>query len=431
MEGFGAAIFASDRRAMPSESPALTAGEEWRRGWPLVVAAMLGVSIATLHVYSFGSFLAPLEKSFGWTRTEATSGLTLCSMVSAVLNPFGGALVDRFGARRVALIGVLLFTAAFAQLALNDGSMTRWWGSWLLIALLFPFISPTVWSSTVARAFAKARGLALAITLAGASLGAAVLPMVATLLVSSHGWRIAYAVIGAGACAIVLPIALLAFRAPRSPVAKTSDLPAGPLPGLDLRRALRSPQFIKLALVSFLFVTGVMAIVVQFVTILSEKGIESTEAGRIAGVIGLASIVGRLGAGFLLDRMAGARIASFAFLLPIIAIGLVVFGGSDPRVALVAAAILGAAVGSELDVIAYFTTRYLGLRHYGALFGILIGIQTFGTGVSQLLVGKLHDITHGYGAALATAVGLIAISIPLVASLGPYRFAIERHKDDA
>ncbi len=104
-----------------------TARMEWRRYGALPIAAALGYSTSVIHIYGLSPYIEPIQEAFNWSRAQATSGLTVATVINAVFCLFIGMLVDRVGPRRVGLIGVLLTTGAFALLGTATGDKGNWY----------------------------------------------------------------------------------------------------------------------------------------------------------------------------------------------------------------------------------------------------------------------------------------------------------------
>ena len=136
---------------------------EWRAHWPMVVAAMAGLSFATVSIYSMGLFMEPLSREFGWTRAQISVGLSIVALFAVPLSPFAGALIDRWGSRRLGIPGVILSALAFAAFSLATGSLSQWYVLWVCYALVAIAIKTTVWTAAVSSVFQKGRGLALAV----------------------------------------------------------------------------------------------------------------------------------------------------------------------------------------------------------------------------------------------------------------------------
>src|SRR4051794_16699045 len=118
------------------------ASAEWRAYWPLPLAAAFGFSTATLHVYSLGTFMRPLQAAFGWGRADVSSGIFIAGLAGAFLHVLVGMLVDRVGPRKVAIFGVLVATSAFALLGTATGTHANWLALWLIVAAAGCFITP-------------------------------------------------------------------------------------------------------------------------------------------------------------------------------------------------------------------------------------------------------------------------------------------------
>jgi MFS family permease len=395
---------------------------EWRSFWFVPVAAALGYSTSVIHVYSLGPFIEPLQQEFGWSRAQTSSGITVAAFLSALFCIPIGMLVDRIGPRRVAMIGVLIMAAAFGLLGTTTGTKANWVGLWCVVAFGTLWVQPTVWTSAVASRFEAGRGFAFAITLSGASVSAAVFPFLATWLIGSYGWRTAFAAMGGIWAALVFPIIVLFFRSAHDstrmePAAKPRAASAAV--GMTLAQGLRSPTLYKLLMAGGLFAFTAIGAVVHFVPILTNSGASPLSAAGIASLVGIFSIVGRLGTGVLLDRFPGHLIGAAAFLLPILASTLLLLNGANSISHVLAAIALGLTVGSEVDVIAYLAARHFGLKNFGALYGALVMALSLGTAFGPLAAGAVFDRYASYAPFLMLTTVLAAASAAALFTLGP------------
>ena len=148
--------------------------------------------------------------------------------------------------------------------------------------------------------------------------------------------------------------------------------------------------------------------------------LEAATAAVIAGLSGITMVVGRIGGGFLLDRVNGNIVAALSTAFPVMAsLLLLSMPGSVPA-AVAAAAIVGLSLGAELDAVAYLTTRHFGLRSFGVLFGTIGGLQALATGSGPLLVNYVYDVTRSYNPALMLFIPICGLGAVLFLSLGRY-----------
>jgi MFS family permease len=404
-----------------------SAAAEWRSFWYLPIAGALGYATSVLHVYSLGPFIGPLTKEFNWSRAQVSAGLTIAAVISGIFCIAVGRLVDRIGPRRIGLIGVLVMTGAYALIGTATGQTTNWYFLWALVAVGTFGVQATVWTSAVASRFEMSRGLAFAITLCGASVAQAIFPLIVTALIAAQGWRAAFSSMGGLWAAVVFPILFFGFRGARDQGRKASTVSVEPrvLSGVSLSEGLRSLAMYKLLMAAGLFAFTVIGVVVHFVPILTDSGASPARAASMSALIGLFSIVGRLGTGLLLDKFPGHKVGAVAFLIPIAACILLLFFGANPFSHAAAAAIFGLTVGSEVDVIAYLAAKHFGLKSFGALYGVLQMALAAGTAFGPLAAGAVFDHYGSYRLFLMLTIILMAASAIAIFSL-----RTESHHDE-
>ncbi len=398
----------------------LTASEEWRRFGMLPVAAALGYATSVIHIYGLGPYLEPIQEAFGWSRARATSGLTIATVINAIFCIVIGMLVDRMGPRLIGLIGVLLTTGAFALFGAATGGQGNWYLLWGMMAFATLPVQATIWTSAVASRFETSRGMALAVTLSGASLAATVFPLLATWLIGTYGWRTAFVAEAVIWAAITFPMLLIFFRGARDGRARddtaTKEKPQ-PLAGVSASEGLRSLVFLRLFLASVLFTFTIIALVVHFIPILTDAGAERLAAAGVASLVGISSVVGRLGTGYMLDHFRASRVGAAIFLLPIVACTLLLLAGANPFAQSVAAIVTGLTLGAEIDVIVYLTTKHFGLKNFGTIYGGLLTALSIGTAFGPLAAAAVFDHWGNYAPFLSLTIIFMACSSLALVSL--------------
>jgi len=368
---------------------------------------------------SIGPFIRPLSGEFGWGRGDIQLAL-FCYTVAVVLTvPFIGALADRFGVRRVAIFALADFGISFAALAFTPASLPGFYLLWGLMGALGGGSTPVSWTRGVNAWFMHNRGLALALTLMGTGLTAAFLPSFATWLIEHYGWRRAFIGIALLPLCIALPLAIWLFREPPQTDA-TAAITIAARAGRSLGEALRDYRFWIIA-VSILFVAiGVGGSITNFQPLLVDRGFEAPEAARIAGMIGLSVVVGRLIAGYLIDHFWAPAVTFPMLALPALACFLMAQPTLSPAAALLCAALIGFAAGAETDLVAYLTARYLGLANYGKLYGLQYAVFGFASGIAPFVFGKVFDRFGTYQPILYVAAVPFVLGASALLTLGRY-----------
>lgn len=417
-----------------SEMQPRTALGEWKRYGLVPVAAAIGYSTMAIQTYGIGPFIAPLEQEFGWSRAQVMFGLTISNAIGVLFNFAVGVLADRFGPRRVGLTGIVVKTSAIMMLATVSGTFLNWSLLWLLVAFGAVLAQANVWASAVASRFDKGRGLAIAIALSGSSFCAAIVPVLATWLIGLYGWRMAFLGIGLGWLIVAFPIVFVLFhgkqderRAELARQAKnvvTAELPGAAtaaaieLPGVTIGEGLRMGAFWRLVIASFAFAFYTMSISPNLVPMLTEKGSTTIVAAQIASLVGIAGIIARISAGFLLDHVPTNLLGTFVFLLPVA--GCAVMLGDQQTYLLLALGVasIGVTIGAEYDVVFYLVSRHFGLRSFASLMGGMLTAGAFGGAIAPVIAGWMHDIFGGYDEMLVLLMGLMAAGALAIATMG-------------
>jgi MFS family permease len=364
-----------------------------------------------IHIFGLGPYIQPISETFGWSRTQVTLGVTIATLVQALMSIPVGLAVDRWGPRALGVVGVLLSVTAFAAIGTATGGTTNWYLLWLLMALATLPVQATIWTSAVASRFEASRGLAFAVTLCGASVAQALFPYLGARLIGAFGWQRAMGLQAGIWIAIAFPLIYLFFRGAhdraRDGRARIAASAAPTAPGLTFAQGLRSSVYARLFLTSLMLTFGMVALSIHFVPVLTARGASATGAAGIASLIGLASIVGRLGTGMLIDRYPARIVGGSVFILPALGALILLFSGASGPGTMLAAIFIGLTLGAEIDVIVYILTRYFGLRAFGALYGALLIALSLGTAIGPLVAARIFDTTGSYAAFLWVTVGLM------------------------
>lgn len=406
---------------------------EMALGWRLILASALGVGFGSVGfaTYAIGAFIDPLGKEFGWSRAEVQGAIAFGVGLGGFAAPIVGILIDRYGGRSIAIGGLLGVVTGYLMASAVGGDLWLFYLAYAAVAVLGAGSGPVSWTRAVAARFDRRRGMALALTLSGTGMAAIVVPPYAVFLVEHYGWRTGY--VGLACLPLVaLPLVLLYFfpSGPRSAhpqaAARTVIAEPGASTGLTLKQAATSYRFWLLLFSILLMYLGITGIVPNLIPALTDKGFSPTAAATVQSVYGVSLIVARLGIGWLLDRFWGPGVASLVLTSPVAAC-LILMGEPGYSAAVVASALIGAAAGAELDLLAFFTARYFGIRNYGRIYGFLYTGVAFGAGLGPVSFAYISDLTGSYAASFQAALVLFAVGGISILFLGRYpRFEDER-----
>ncbi len=402
---------------MPS-APSHATGE-FASGYRLLIACVAGIAFGSvgIAVYSIGAFVDPLGREFGWSRADVQTALLFSSGLGGLFAPVIGHLVERNGARPLALIGLIGVAIGFLLAASNGGQIWLFYLAYALIATLGGGSGPIAWTRAIAGQFNRHRGLALAIALSGTGLIAIVAPPYVVWLTQNFGWRAGFVGVAALPVAIALPLAFLFFR-PADHITR-NDTPAAPLDGMTTRQAIRTYRFWVLLGSILAMYLGIAGIIPNLIPALTDKGIAAQSAALATSAFGVSVIVGRLLVGWLVDRFWAPGVA--AVILTPAAIGcLILMGQPTLELAILAAVLIGMAAGAELDLLAFLTARYFGLRGYAKTYGILYAGVALAGGTGPMAFAYIHQMAGSFDTSFAIAAGLFLIGGPVALLLGRY-----------
>jgi MFS family permease len=358
----------------------------------------------------------------------------LFNIVGALLIPSTGMLIDRFGAKRVILVFTLLYGLVLCS-ALWVGSSL--WQLYLLFTILGVVMSsgpaPVPYGVVISHWFNRHRGIALGLSMMGIGIGSIAVPILAQRLITIFGWRAAFTIFGGAVLLLPLPViaALLQNDPGQRDLQPDGDEknPLSPLQsqdkqGLTWHEIWHSPAFWTLICIFSLAGASVHGAVLHMSAIFTDRGVTAERAAIATSLVGIAVMVGRLGSGYLLDRLFAPRVAILFYGATALGIAILCAGTSGP-LALVASFLVGLGMGAEVESMAYMITRYFGLLAFGTAYGHAFGAFMLSGAAGVLLMGAGYDRFHSYTIPLAGLCGAMALALILLARLGPYRYGVE------
>jgi MFS family permease len=375
------------------------------QGWRNVAVAFASTSVVFGVAYSFGAFFEPMAQEFG-AGSAATSALfSITAFGYFTLGSVTGRLVDRIGPRPVLLAGAVALGVGLASTAYANSlwvaSLT--YGAGVGIAVACGYV-PMV--AVVGGWFERRRGAALGLAVAGIGVGTLIGAPLAAWLIARWGWRVAFLLFALGGSTVLVACGVFASAPPARPGASA----------VRSTSVLRSPAFAVLYVASGLLTLALFVPFVFLPTFAVEQGASPVTGAALVGVIGIASVVGRLVLGAVADRLGRVGVFQACFAVVAGSYGIWLLAGSYP--ALVAfAVVLGVGYGGFIALSPAVVAQLFGVQGLGGLIGILYTSAGLGALLGPPAAGWLIDATSSYtwaiAASLAVSVGAFLVLLPL------------------
>ena len=388
-----------------------------------IVASGFGIQALGIGTFiTFGVFFKPLLADFGWSRATLAGAQSSALLIAGFLGILVGRLNDRFGPRIVMTIAGFFFGLGLLLMSGLDNVWQLYLFYGLVVGIGLSSID-VIALSTTARWFVRRRGMMTGITKVGTGAGQLVMPLVASMLIATHGWRTSYTIIGAIVMVLLISIGQLLRRDP----ARMGLLPDGDREiqtessklvetGFSLHEALRTRQFWTICLAYLATMFCLLTIMVHIVPHATDIGIPSTTAAGILSAIGGISMAGRFVIGIAIDRI-GNRSSMIICLILLILSLLWMQMARELWMLYLFAVVYGFGHGGLLTVISPIVAEYFGIRSHGAIFGVVFFSTMLGGAIGPVVAGHIFDITGGYNLAFWIAAAVAAIALGFILSL--------------
>ena len=392
--------------------------------WVIIGAGALMTCVALGAMFSLAIFLEPLSTATGWSRAGVSSAMTLNFVVLGLGNFAWGAASDRFGTRIVVLIGAVLLGLALA-LASQATSLLQFQLTYgILVGLAASaFFTPMIAAATAW--FEQNRSLAVSLVSAGMGVAPMTISPFARWLITSYDdWRTAMLIIGILAWLLLLPAALLIRPPPAS--AEAASGPAAIDAGPSVAQALRSPQFIVLALTFFACCAAHSGPIFHMVNYATICGVAPMAAVSIYSVEGLAGLGGRLLLGVLGDRLGAKRVLIAGLAVQAVAIVSYAFISRLGEFYALAV-VFGTAYGGVMPLYAVLARDYFSQNILGTVLGAATMLSSLGMAFGPLAGGWVFDNFGNYAWLFfgSSAVGLGAVAMALAFPPQPSRMRLQ------
>jgi len=385
-------------------------------GWVIVAAGALMTCVGFGTMLSLAVFLAPISEAMGWSRAGVSAAATLDFLFMGLAAFAWGALSDRYGTRIVVLAGSLLLgiglvTASQAQ---------ELWQFQLFFGVLVGIAAGSFYAPMMALASAwidKHRSLAVALVSAGMGMSPVTVAPSASMLITAYDWRTAMLVIGIAAWALLIPACFLIRPAPQAAPGASASPDAAPETEWTAAQALRTPQFITLALAHFACCAAHSGPIFHMVSYAMICGIAPLTAVTVYSLAGFSGLGGRLLLGVLADRIGAKPVLVGGLFVQALCIAtyLAVFRLGEFYALSV---VFGLTYGGLMPLYAVLVREFFGARIMGTVFGAVSAFASLGMALGPWAGGIVFDTYHAYtwlhvgSFAIGLAAVMVALSFP-------------------
>jgi MFS family permease len=367
-------------------------------GWYVVAAAFAVTGVGFGSAYTFSAFVDSLQRDFAASRGSVSLVFSLAGFLYFGLGVLSGPLGDRWGARRMTVLGMLSVGLGLcaAGMARTLAQVYLAYGLGIGLGVGFSYV-PAL--GAVQRWFVKRRGFASGLAVSGIGVGTLVMPPLAVLLIRSLGWRAAYEVLGLLAATAGVGMALLIENDPRdrglAPDGDPLQAGAAAPQGATLSEALRSRRFVGLYAACLICSFGLFVPFVHLIPYALDHGVAQSSAVLLLGGVGVGSTAGRFVLGGVADTFGRApalllMFAGMALTLTLWAMSTAFWG-----LAIFALA-YGVFYGGFVAILPALVMDYFGGRNVGAIIGVLYTSVAFGTLIGPSAAGFAFDVSHSY-----------------------------------
>ena len=384
--------------------------DTFKFGWIIVGVSFIILALSYGVWYSFSVFFVALLKEFSWSRSTAAGAFSLFVIIHSIIGPFVGGMVDRFGPRRLILLGSLFLGAGLALSSLIQ--------TWMQFYIFFGVITAVGvgangWvpnTTIIQHRFKERRGLAMGIISSGVGFGILVCVPFVQLLITRLGWRTTYRIMAFFIPLIIASMAILFLKRQPTTLCRHTEVLRSVMkdPSIidkewasrswTVRRAITTKHFCFLSLFFFLGTLVTQSILTHHVAFFVDQGLETLFASYIAGMVGIVSMGGKILWGSLSDKI--GREITYTIGVACTAFGITFLIGfhilSSPIFPYFYAFFFGMGYAVSATLAPLITADFFGGRAYGSIFGTLSILNGVGGAFGAWFAGFFYDHVRSY-----------------------------------
>ncbi len=399
-------------------------------GWWVTFALLAIISVSHgVGYYVYPIVLKPLTLEFGWSRTDVSWAVSLFSLAVGIFGPIVGRLCDRHGARSVMLTAFPFFAVGlclFSQIQ----SLWHLHAAYIFISIGVAGLHTVSVSSTISKWFLKKQGTATGIAFAGISIGGLTQAPFAGILIARYGWRPTYIILAVFSCAVILPLLFkvvknrpedLGFRPDGTTPEKERAISSRKVPEPDafstkITAIFKLPLF-WLATAAFTLVNiAFIGVLTHQVAFFTDMGIVPSKAATALGYIAGFGIFGKVGAGYLGDKMSKVLVGVLFFTLE--GLSVIFLLAQNTSLLWPFVILFGISMGANAVIRPLVIAELFGSGLFGTIYGWVVFFSYIGLAIGAPFAGYIYDQSGSYqGAFIIFFIAYVAAVLTLLISI--------------
>jgi MFS family permease len=399
-------------------------------GWYIVVASVVTNTIfSAAYFQGFGVLILPIERTFGWDRWVVSAAMSLRQLESGIVSPAVGFLIDRLSARKLIFWSAVIAACGFIGLGFTAG-ITTFFLFFVVISLGASGVSHAVtWPVLISRWFKRKRGFATGLAVTGPIFGSPLVIM-NTHIEEAYGWRVVLFAYGILVLVGVTLLSMLVVRDRPEPYGLrpdgdppekgiTTETQGSPSPrrdaGLTLNAVFRTKEFwLFTGYLSGTFAVNSAVQVHMIPYFQQDMGLSAARAALVMSMVFILSGIGRIGGGYLLDRLDYRLVlAVVAAMMGLALLYLQIFGVKTVLAALPFALGFGVSFGCLVPMRGAVGSIMFGTRAIGGILGLLQGAPVAASVIGPLVMGLIFDMNRNYSVGIWGLIVISALTVPL------------------
>jgi len=391
-------------------------------GWYIAAAGMvLAAYSSSMFVYGFTAFMTPIKAAFGWGYTQVSIAASIRGLETGTLDPLVGVMADRWPARRLILIGIVIFALGILLIS-QSTNLVMFYAGFLIVGLGSTISIHMVPQTVTARWFKKNLGKASGMLAVGFALGGLFVPQLVKMI-DTYGWQTTLVYLSGGAVILGIPMSFLFRNRPEDygllPDGQPQDEMRGPSAddfSMGIKEALKTRAFWFIGIAAMFQAMGMMAVAVNLMPYLESLGLQRARVAVAVQYLPLVSLGARIPFGALVDISSNKKYV-MAFSLGLTTIGLVVLGlidGSSFALVILFTVIHGLGAAGAIPSRAPMIREYFGIRKFGTIFGMLNVFATLGIAIGPPLAAWVFDNRGTYNPIWLVYGGLALLGTVLI-----------------